>query len=668
MENNNRLQHEKERGMALITSLLATMMLLALGMAVLSSATIDTATTKTQRVGEQAFFVADAGIGIARRAITQALDEEIQKVRNGQTPFYRTGNSLGEVQLIPPPSPNSDFYLRVDARAKYLANSVTSRKNLLHQLNGSSYTATFGLLSGVVSPASATNPVEVLTLRYSIRVTGTTEAGGTSSVNETGRITAQITLAGNSSVTARNFKFSGFGAFFDNGDTNPTGYLAGGTFSGPVHTNSHFAFNTSSNRNVTFRNVVSQVDDYIRYNSSSYATGHRTIPGSSIAGITISTEGYRRTSAVPLPENNFSQEYAVINSTGVTDLGSDGTPIDEPTIVPLDNQGDPIPVFDSSGRVATDVLRANLRNVANNQPAKQGNNMVDGVYISSDGTSVTGAGIYVQGDASDIQLYADTNGDQVYVIRQGTTTTTIRTHYDNTNPTTTISSGSTTRTIPGIFIDKADPDNHKPGASLFVNGSISSLRGGRNGSTNRPAIASQTGLTITAQRDITITGDLKYTNPVTNTDGTPVSNLGTVKNVLGIFTNDGNANLAPNTSYVSGPGYSLQMDAAVVTFNSKTNNDANGEIEGSIVYTGSTPGANDRWRLTGSRVQSKINNIGYNNRDVYYDVRFSGGKFAPPFFPGTTYDLGPEPDPVGVTISAVDEPVATAMSWFRDSN
>jgi Tfp pilus assembly protein PilX len=670
MENQQQHQRENERGMALITSLLATMMLLALGVAVLSSATTDTTTTKIQRVGEQAFFAADAGIGIARRAFTQALDEEIDKVRNGQTAYYRTGTSLSEVQLIPPPTANSAFYQRVYDRAKQLANSVTERNSRFNQLNGSAFTAEFEPLTGTVTPANSNNPVEVVVLRYAIKVTGTTGAGGSSSVHETGRITAQITFAGSGSGTGRNFKFSGFGAFFDNGDTTASSYLAAGTFSGPVHTNTHFAFNTSSNRNVTFRNVVSQVDNYIRYNSSSFSSGQIAIPNNSITGITISTEGYKKTSAVPLPANNFSQEFAVINSTGVTELKTDGTPVDPPQTVPTDSHGDPVDVFDSSGRVSTKVLAANLRNVINEAPNGNGNSIPAGVYVPSDGTAITGAGIYVEGDASDIQIYADTNGDQVYVIQQGQgsniTTTTIRTHYDSTSPTTTISSGSTTRTYTGVFMDRSDPLSPKPGTSLFVDGSINSLRGGKTSSTNRPAIASQTALTITAQRNITVTGDLKYTNPVSNTDGTPVSNINAITNVLGVFTNDGNLNLEPSSSYVAGPGLSMQMDAAVVTFNSKTNNDS-GNIEGSITYTGSTPGTNDRWRLTGSRVQSKINSIGYNNRDIYYDVRFSGGRFGPPFFPGTSYELG-APATSALDIVAVDEPAATAMSWFRDSN
>lgn len=265
-----------------------------------------------------------------------------------------------------------------------------------------------------------------------------------------------------------------------------------------------------------------------------------------------------------------------------------------------------------------------------------------------------------------MQLYADSNGDQVYVIKQGTTVSTIRTSYANN--TTTFSTTSKTVTYSGVFEDKSDPAKVQNGVSLYVNGGINGLRGGKSGSSVKPAIAAATRLTITALRDITVTGDIKYANPVANSDGTPVSNLGALQNVLGLYTNDGNLNLSPVTNYVAGPGLSLEINAAVVTFNAKTSND-NGEIEGSIVYTGnSTPGTNDRWKLVGSRVQSKINSIGYNYRDLYFDTRFSGGRYAPPFFPGTGYSLGPPPVPDTITVTSVNAPATTAMSWFRDNN
>jgi hypothetical protein len=67
-------------------------------------------------------------------------------------------------------------------------------------------------------------------------------------------------------------------------------------------------------------------------------------------------------------------------------------------------------------------------------------------------------------------------------------------------------------------------------------------------------------------------------------------------------------------------------------------------------------------------VQSKINNIGYSNRDIFFDVRFSGGKFAPPFFPGTAYDLG-QPEVAGdVGISKIDAAAPSSVTWYRENN
>lgn len=127
-----------------------------------------------------------------------------------------------------------------------------------------------------------------------------------------------------------------------------------------------------------------------------------------------------------------------------------------------------------------------------------------------DGNNINGAGIYVQGDTADIKIYGETNGDQVYAIKQGSTTTTITTKYSLNQKT--ISNGSTTRVYSGVFKDRSHPAAVRNGTSSFVNGSINSLRGGKDSSTNRPAIASTTALTIAAQRNIRVTGDLKYSD------------------------------------------------------------------------------------------------------------------------------------------------------------
>jgi hypothetical protein len=682
-----------ERGIALVTSLLVTTILLALGLAVTFSSTTDTVTTKSQRVGEMSFYAADTGLSIARRALLTALTEEVDDIRNNRagygqngSGYYYIGNtpSNGEfpdVQLIPDPdsagAQEYQFYKNVYAKAnKLIGNAISdSTFDQYRKINGANIKVNLRPLSGSVDPINPAviNPKQAIKFRYSIQATGSTDAGGSSTVDETGRISIDVTLA-SSSVPGkgRDFSFSGFGAFFDNGDTMATSALASGTFSGPVHTNTHFAF--KSNWSVAFRDAVSQVDDYIRYDSTDFNAGHDKIPKKDIAGIDISSQGYEKVKKVPLPSNNFSQEYAVINGTGILDKKSDGTPVDPPAIMPKDLLGNLLPILDPlTGRVTATALGVNLRDSANKTvPALLGklNGGADGVYIpSGDGINITGAGIYVQGNATDIQLY--TNGtDQVYAIKQASGKVTTVTVSYATNRTTISDTTGKSTTYTGILTDRSDPSKPVPGVSLFVTGNINSLRGGFDTTTSRnvAAIAPKTAMTITAQGDITITGDIKYSNAVLDSQGLPVKNVDSVQNVLGIFTNDGNVNLAPNPTYTSSKGLTLEVNAAIAAFNADSSNDAGG-IDGSIVYTGSTtPGSADRWTLVGSRVQAKINNIGYANRNIYFDTRFSGGTFRPPFFPGTDYDLGKAAGPAKISIASVNDAKPVGVSWYREVN
>jgi hypothetical protein len=662
--------------MALITALLMSTILLALGMAVVFSATTDTVITRSQRLGEQSFFAADAGVAIARRALSEALQEEVEKIQRGEAPFFDAvddnpvSGQFPSVQAVPDPTTNQNhpFYTNVKARAQQLAR-VAARDQMLKDLNGAEFNVTFLPMSGAVTLQKQTGvedrATELVRLRYGIEVTGRTDAGGSAMLVETGFISMNINLMNNSVTNStRDFAFSGFGTFYDDGDTIANAALASGIYTGPVHTNTHLAFRSTNS--VTFRNVVSQVDDYIRVDSNNFAQGRRSIPTADITGIDISAEGYKRVPHVPLPDNNFSQEYAVINATGIMDRRSDGSPLDPPATIPVDNNGDPLPVFDSSGRVTVDVLKANLRDAQNKEPNLANGAISDGVYVSSgDGSTITGAGIYVKGAASDIQLYT-AGGDQYYVIQQGGGTTTIQ--ISAAANQTTITKGNKSTTFSGIPLDKSDPNNIRPGVSLFVDGSIDSLRGGKDGSTNRRALASGTRLTITAQRHITVTGDIKYSDPVVDSFGNPVSNIASVQNVLGIFTNDGNIYTRPNSQYVSGPGLSMELSGAVAAFNANTSNDG-GVIEGSFTYKSgsSNPGNNDVFVLAGSRVQSKANLTNYRKVNRFFDVRFSGGKFAPPFYPGTAYSLADETTSTGVTISVIDDPRATGMTWFREN-
>ena len=283
--------------------------------------------------------------------------------------------------------------------------------------------------------------------------------------------------------------------------------LATGTFSGPAHSNTRFAY--SSGNNVNFTSTVSQVDNQITYNGS-----NANRPTADTSWINIPTTGYEQKPAVPLPANNFSQEYAVINGTGITATDSFGNPVDPPPVsVPT--------VLDGAGRVTKEALQANLRGLAVSVSAGTNSNaapdyvlangnttsvaasgvaLANGVYLSADATSVTGAGIYVQGNALDIQLVPGSLAtDQRYIIRQractppatcGSSTITTTITVSPTSNTTTVQRGTdSARTYAGVPTDRSDPANPTSGTSLFVNGSIDSLRGGVNGSTTQPALA-----------------------------------------------------------------------------------------------------------------------------------------------------------------------------------
>src|SRR6266849_311160 len=118
------------------------------------------------------------------------------------------------------------FYQNVYSRAQQLVANVGSDGSYgtYKKLNETSFTVVFRPFSGSVDftpvPTDPTKAGFAIKLRYSIQVTGTTGAGGSSAVDETGRISINLDLTNRAAPgSPRNFSFSGFGAFFDNGDT-----------------------------------------------------------------------------------------------------------------------------------------------------------------------------------------------------------------------------------------------------------------------------------------------------------------------------------------------------------------------------------------------------------------------------------------------------------------
>jgi hypothetical protein len=572
-------------------------LLYALGLALLLSSTTDTLISTSYRASEEAFFAADAGVAVGRRAIAKAFAEQVSLVAAGTVPPFDPEN-----QILPDSdaSPNAEFFRRVSERAAEIAN-VDSRSDLP---NESKYQIEMLSFEGgpTTSPVrSPLNGLESYAYTYEMRSVGRSALGARSEVVERGELRASLTA----SIRGPRKPFSMYSNFFDKGNPSGNLVLVSGTFTGRVHTNSHFRF--SSKNNVVFRGVVTQGDDSIDYDGVATA-----IPTKGMPGIAVSDGAYRQSERVSLPENNYYQELAVLNGNGYR---TDG----ETSLV------------DARGRATTDALSSRLSDVEGRPPQAGGSDIPPGVYVTStDGTEITGGGIYVNGDAGIALSVAD--GAQVISVTQGARTTTITVDYARS--TTTVSEGGVARTFTGVPTDSSLGESRAtPAIGLFVDGTVTSLSGpdavsGQTGA----AIAPQPAMTITAQRNIRVTGDVKYAEPIVAPDGTPLPRANQAKSVLGIFTNDGNVVLDPDPSRTDGNGRSLEIDAAIAAFNSNRSND-NG-VEGAILYANGAPPADAKLTIVGARIQSTIANIKYKNRQIYFDPRLDGGQFAPPFFPG----------------------------------
>ncbi len=109
----------RERGAALIISVLCMTLLFALALALLLSTTTDTLISASYRWSEEAFFAADAGVAVGRRAVARALSERIQEIAKDPKLAYHP-----DMQVLPDSTsaPQAEFFATVASRAAEIAN------------------------------------------------------------------------------------------------------------------------------------------------------------------------------------------------------------------------------------------------------------------------------------------------------------------------------------------------------------------------------------------------------------------------------------------------------------------------------------------------------------------------------------------------------------------
>jgi PilX N-terminal len=681
------ISRKNEQGMALIMSMMALTLLTGIGLATVFNSSGDMAMSGGFRRNEQAFFAADAGIGLAREALRVELNKAVlaraaAAISSSNITYGYGTTTLDQDKLRKILGRNADGTADPDLLGTALSTSpinkviadINDRGSSLgsgvgFQMAASDISLTLyyptcpgtdcpegAVMTQAGSPVGQVFPKNYYEAKYRYRITskgnysggGNATFGATATAKEDGVVTVRlrpqigVTSSTSSSISR---SFSSYGIFYArNGLTDPSYYSYFGNASGPVHMNDWYRFH--KNFANTFKDQVTQggsstgtTPAKYQYNGGS-GTADYTVNNTNRTGLNFNSS-FTSTGALPIPQNVYTQEAAVLNGSGAS------------TTAPTQAQ-----------------LTATLRKPNNTLATASGTSVATGVYLpSTDGTNLTGSGIYVKGNADDVRLSID-NGKQVYEVIQGTVATKITVDITNNTTgtgTTSIQTGTVATAAgaatysgsplvyTGTPLDKTDPSNIKTGTLLYVDGTISSLHGPTktgSGSTaiTAAAIAANTRLTVTSTQDISVTGDLKYTNQTVNNDGTPITANASAVNTLGIYTSTGKIILDPEAAWTSGQNMDLSIDAALVAFNEPALTDASTSND----YTGGrgdcvrciTNGF-DKTKATlyhrGSQVYSIdllwTKGFGSNgSKPIYqvFDPRFGGGAVAPPWFPVTS--------------------------------
>ncbi|HJQ25028.1 MAG TPA: PilX N-terminal domain-containing pilus assembly protein [Blastocatellia bacterium] len=667
--NSQAVSNADERGMALIAVLLIMSLLLMLGLAVTFTALSDKAITQNFKNLTSGFYAAEAGVNNLHRLL-----------RNDKLIV----GSLPDPPHVTPGQPTldpKDFIVAAEAamnkkevfpnNAAYITKITVKDIQVPYPVDDNDpahYNQRVKYLNPLYPRYGQVEPYAV-TYQLESRGEGIEGLNGSVTLVEEGVINFKLLVKGEGGGL-RVGTFAEFALFYDTFDPyNPAGPFIyqglgpGDRFAGRVHTNQRFGFWTTADGSdpPVFRGHVSQA-----YRGASFyrhGGGFPPPPVDSdsevVDGVLVAPKflaGFDRGVApIPPTGNAFDQARAVLDGGFQLSAGA-----------PTDGE-----------------LRRALRNVTNlgealpdaKDPQSTTPTLDTGVYVPSDGETLSGSGLYVMGDVNDIQLSADPAGNREIIrITQGSKTTTVVIDVDAN--TTTIDAGNGTRTLRGVPKDRSIVEKgNRSAASLYIRGDVQSLHGpGRNGQGQPiPAIDSDFAITVTAGGypsgndrkpvsggSVVITGDLTYETPIVDAAGNPINQ--DAQNVLGIFASGGNVEIPTNGRAPD----NLTVHASIAAFEL---HDAEGNpIMGAngVPYGGRIRSQDLATNFPNMPYRGNFNLVGgmqatnFDNFGVYdgvfhgymykgsWDGRYENGQ-SPPFYPGYVVDDGGPGGPPSVT-------------------
>jgi hypothetical protein len=429
-----------ERGVALVITLLLLFLMSVVGLAAVLSSSSDLMINGYYSNYRGSFYAADSGLNIARQAIESQLSAGVP----------------GTFSIPPISSPTS----LASTVQTYISSTYGSKFSLNAGQAASSWAESFYVSNVSVSLASgsptitATNSMGSPTayqylFNYVLTTVGSATGTENATVTENGSIIVSVSAVPGTATTT--VAFSAFGAFINNYPACG-GALVYGTMTGPMYANGEWDF--GSGGSYTFTDPISQTGANFSWtysNSSGGTSCTSTSPGYSYNNGTTTIaptfeSGYNQNAAaVSLPQNDFSQRWAVLDGMGCGENNGNvcGEPSSNPPLAPTNAQ-----------------MNAVLRNVSQTPYPTTG--ATSGVYLpytcsgatctmnTNAAGQITAGGIYVEGGGTSgtvsttITLAAATSGTyssstyptssqctsascQVYTIAQtaaGTSTTT----------------------------------------------------------------------------------------------------------------------------------------------------------------------------------------------------------------------------------------------------
>jgi Tfp pilus assembly protein PilX len=652
-----------ERGFALVFTLLLLSMMSLMALAMILSSSSDMLINGYYRNARGSYYAADSGLNIAR----QQLVSQMQGVVPSTWSVPSSATLSGWANTVQT-SVLASWASSASLTSGQGANSWAESFKLI---NTASCPTTLGLGPGtqptITSHDSDNNPNGYRAVyNYQICSTGMAQGQEQTTVSESGTIALNVSGSG----ASQNQSFAAYAAFIDQ-FPSCLAPLVPGYLTGPMFTNGSWQWGTTGTYTMT-DTVGQQNADFdfwfgnncIQSPTASYKSGSQTIApqfqGSPSPGYALGQQ------EVPLPANEFSQEWAVIDSRGC----GEGTNVCGS------------PTSPSPPSVTSATLNASLKNAAGS--AYPGTGASSGVYMNyttNNGVNtMAGGGFYVEGSANVTLSTSGTSG-QVFAISQSTgsnttTTTTITVDPLATPPntwncpagttgTTSITTqvttggwhGSTSTTYSNICSVPMDLSTSPVEAAtmLYVDGTITSLSGTGQGV---PGIQDHNAITITANGNIDITGDLIYnTEPVT-----------TSANQIVAGTSPACCNGSPADTLIpghdNGQVFGLFTGAGNIVFSSNYQN-SNLEVDGSMAaivqgqsYGFNTSGNVNTLTNVGGRIEDAAHSVNMNAFNVYFDRRFTSDKnFAPPWFPSTTVTSN------GPTQATAAAPSAQRVQW-----